>query len=164
MKQLISDSIEGLLDIRVEVTPPEKPVSTVADARKDFAQALSRRPDYQSALLGIDIDQLALERDRRRRLPSLALVGSMGYDSRGSSIGGSVSNLGSSNTADSYSLETVFSMPIPNRRDRSQYAISQINLDQSKVGLEQLKQIILLRLDDAARRVGSSWERIQVTQ
>ena len=55
-------------------------------------------------------------------------------------------------------------MPIRNRRDRSLYAISRINLDQSEIALERLKQTVLIRLDNAARRVTSSWLRIEATK
>lgn len=163
MKQLISDSVEGILDLRLEVTGLDDPRLKSVDARKDFAAALEKRPDYRSALLGLDIDRLELRRDRQRKLPQLELVGGIDYDAKGSSLGGSVSNL-RNERADSYSLETVFSVPIPNRSDRSQHAISRINLDQAEIGLEQIKQAILLRLDNAARRVESSWQRIEVTK
>lgn len=163
MKRLISDSVEGLLDLRIEVAELEEPEPYGANARRDFSVALSSRPDYRSALLGVDIDRIAVERDRRQRLPNLDLVGGLDYDARGSSLGGSIANL-DSDRAESYSLQTVFSMPFPNRRDRSQYAISQINLEQFEIGLEELKQTILIRLDDAARRVSTAWERIGATR
>lgn len=163
MKQLISDSIEGLLDLRVDVPAIEEPAAYAVNARGDFDGALTLRPDYRSALLGVDIDRIEVARDRRQRLPNLDLVGGLDYDSRGSSLGGSIANL-DSDRAESYSLGAVFSMPLPNRRDRSQYAISQIDLEQSEIGLEQLKQTILIRLDNAARRVTSSWERIKATR
>lgn len=163
MKQLVSDSVEGVLDVRIDVTNLEEPEPYEADPKQDFSLALELRPDYRSALLGIDIDRIEVDRDRRQRLPNLDLVGSLDYDAKGSSLGGSLSNL-ENDPADSYSLSTVFSMPLPNRRDRSQYALSKLDLKQAEIGLDQLKQRILLRLDNAARRVTSSWERIQVTR
>jgi len=163
LKQLVSDSVEELLDLRVASVSSKEPKEMGIDLQADFAKAIKLRPDYQSALLGIDVDRLRVERDRRQRLPNLDLVGSLDYDARGGSIGGSISSL-TDNAAESYSLQTVFSIPIPNRSSRSQYAISRLNLSRSEIELEQLKQLILLRLDDAARRVSTSWLRIEATR
>ena len=163
MKVLISDSVEKLLELRVDVVALGEPERYEAIPGNDFALALKLRPDYASAMLGLDIDRMEVDRDRRQRLPNLDLVGRVDYGARGSSFGGSIANL-DSDRSDSYRLETVFSMPLPNRRDRSQYAISQIDLRQSEIGLDQLKQSILIRLDNAARQVASSWERIEVTR
>ena len=66
--------------------------------------------------------------------------------------------------AKSYSFQTVFSMPLPNRTDRAQYEVSRIDLEQAEIGIEELKQSILIRLDNAARRVTLSWQRIEVTR
>ena len=55
-------------------------------------------------------------------------------------------------------------MPLPNRTDRAQYEVSRIDLEQAEIGIEELKQSILIRLDNAARRVTLSWQRIEVTR
>jgi len=163
MKQLISDSVVGLLKLRVDVVDLGSPEHYEANPDDDFDIALDLRPDYATATLGVHIDRMEVDRDRRQRLPSLDLVGQVEYGARGSSFGGSIANL-DGERSDSYRLETVFSMPLPNRRDRSQYAISRIDLRQSEIGLDQLKQSILIRLDNAARNVTSSWDRIEATR
>ncbi len=161
-KSIISDSVESILDWDIKLEPLEDPLYQEINVDSDFEVALNNRPDFHQAQLDRDIRAMTARRNRNQRLPELDLVTSYGYASRDDGFSSSLKALNDGRN-EAYTIGAVFRYPLGNKNARAQLQIARSRLLQSDINIEQLKQDILLQLDNAAFSLEKSWERIQAS-
>ncbi len=163
LKALIWDNPESVLDLELNILPPEEPDFFEPVMTRDFQLALGNQPEYLAALSGLNIREIQLRNMRRNALPQLDLVGSAGRMGLESGLGDSLDEaFGDGNL--SYSFGLVFSVPFSNRTRSSEKVQAYLRRNQAELGLKQLEQNIRLQLDNAATQLTADWERIQAAR
>lgn len=165
LKQLITDEIMGLFDVRVVPAPPRLPDWSGPNRDKDFARAFELRPDYRQSLLDIQKRRINVVFTRNQALPRLDLVASFGLNGIDKDLSESVARLtGRDNVNLSWNVGAVFSMPVPNREGAGNLQASKLEMAQALVGLKRLEQQILVEADNAAGQVETTTKRIEASR
>ena len=160
---LITDEVEPLLDLEVEISPPPQAAFLATEPKTDFQTALQKRPDYQQAILDLRNREVLLARDARRELPSLNLFGQLGYSGTNRDAGQSFDQIGTLDFETS-SIGASLDYPLPNRTARATRVASRLSKNQAELQLRRLQQFILTQVDIAARRIQTDWERIEAAR
>jgi outer membrane protein TolC len=161
LKQLITNDLEGLLAIKVEIDPPPTPPFT-ANVPAGISQALQLRPDYRQAMLEIERRNITLSFTKNAALPRFDLSASLHYLGIDNDFGTSVNRI---NNRDQtvWSVGAIFSVPIPNREGRGSVAAAKLSAAQSLISLQQLEQQIVVDVDNASGAVTTARQRIEST-
>lgn len=159
----IHDDLAPHLDTRLAVLETAVPEFSSREALPGLAVALTHRPDYQRALLNIDLREIELERARNRARPRLDLTGSYGLRGIGSSRSDSFGALGDDGKP-FYSAGVQLSVPIPGRSVGADRTAARMQQRRSEVALERHRQQILLILDSATHRLETHWRRLAIAQ
>ncbi len=160
---VISNEIEGLLDLDAEITPPAPAVHRVTEVGVDFRTALDNRPDFQSARLDLRSQEILLARDRRRALPTLNLFGQLGYGGFDRDAGQSFDEIGTLDY-ETWSLGASLDVPLTNRTARADRTAGFLLRNQADKRIDRLRQQILVLVDNGARRIQTDWERIEAAR
>ena len=161
LKQLVSNDLERMLSVSVEIEPPLSPAFR-ADVRGGINEALTLRPDYRQALLEIHNRSISLAYSKDQALPRLDLTGSLhllGFDSE---LGGSLAH-GAGRDRTEWSAGAIFSVPIPNREGRAGVAAAQLSSAQALINLQRLEQQVVVDVDNASGQILTARERIGST-
>ena len=163
LKALIWDDPSTVLDLNLEILPPEEPAWFAPDLARDFALALDNRPEYLAAVSGLSIRELELGQLRRNALPQLDIVGSAGRRGISETLNDSLDQaMGDGDV--SYTIGAVFSMPFPNRSRSAEKTQAYLRRNQAELGLQRLEQDMRLELDDAGTRLTADWDRIKAAR
>lgn len=161
LKQLITNDIERLLDVRIEIdTPPSPPFH--ADVPGGIYEALELRPDYRQAILTIERNNITLAYTKNAVLPRFDLTGSLGLLGIDNDIGSSFNRIGNRD-ATAWTVGAIMSLPIPNREARGVRNAAALESARSLVALKQLEQAIVVDVDNASGQIVTSRERIAST-
>jgi outer membrane protein len=76
LKQLVTNRVEDVLAIRLDIAPPPKAPGIAQDRKADLAAAIQNRPDFQAALLELQKREINVVFTRNAALPRLDLVAS----------------------------------------------------------------------------------------
>ena len=79
LKQLVWDNPESVLDLNLEILPPEEPSYFDPDLARDYQLAIENLPEYSSTESGLRIRQWQVREARRNALPQLDLTGTYGH-------------------------------------------------------------------------------------
>jgi outer membrane protein TolC len=161
LKQLVTDDIERLLDVRVEIEPPGSPEFR-ADVPAGIRDALTLRPDYRQAILDIERRNITLAFTRNAVLPRFDLTGSLsllGFDDDYGSSLGRISRRGET----AWTIGAIVSIPIPNRDARGAANAAKLECAKALVALKELEQKIVVDVDNASGQIITSRERIAST-
>lgn len=161
LKQLVTNDLEPMLAIQVEIEPPPSPAFR-ADVRAGIAEALERRPDYRQARLDLEQRHISLAFQKNAALPRLDLVGSLrllGFDN---DAGTSLDRVGRRDQTQ-WSAGAIFSVPIPNREGRGAENAARLSAAQALVSLQALEQQIVVDVDNASGQIIAARQRIAST-
>jgi outer membrane protein TolC len=159
LKNLVWDVPESILELDLEILPPDEPSFFDPDLARDYQLALEYLPEYLAAESGLTIRELELRRLRRNALPELNIVGSFGRLGTDQTLGNSLDqSLGDGETL--YTIGAVLSIPFPNRTRSADKVQAYMRRNQADLQLTQLQQSIRIQLDDAATRLKADWARI----
>lgn len=162
LKQLITDEVAGILDIRLRPAPPRLPYSPTVDRKRDFARAFELRPDYREALLDIQKRNISMVFTRNQALPRLDLVASFGVNGIDKDLGSSLERATGGNTNNlAWTVGAVFSVPIPNRTGSGNIEASKLEVARALLSLKTLEQRILVEADNAAGQIETTAQRIR---
>jgi len=164
LKQLISDEHNpDFLNWNLRIAPlPASPAITV-DAAAGFRDALTQRPDYRSARLGVDKSGLDRRYYRNQLLPRVDLNGSYGYNGISSDLAASRTDARRQNYVASSAGVSV-SVPLTSAAERGRARAAKLRLRQAETNLERLEQDILIDVSNAAQQVESTRSRVATTQ
>ena len=161
LKQLVTDDMESMLAVAVEIEPPPSPVFR-ADVPAGIRDALAVRPDYQQALLDLRNRNIALAFTRNQTLPRFDLTGSLALLGFDNDLGTSISRT-TSRDQSVWTVGAIMSIPLGNRTARAAATSAKFEVAQALVQLQQLEQQIVVDVDNASGQVVTSRERIAST-
>lgn len=165
LKQLITDEISGLLDLRVRPLPPRIPDTPRPDLERDLVRAFELRPDYRQALLELQKRKINVVFERNQALPRLDIVSSFGLNGIDTDFGESVSRvLGQDNQNLAWDIGAIFSVPIPNREGTANREIASLETARSIIGLKRLEQQIIVEADNSAGQIETTAKRIEASR
>lgn len=162
LKQLITDQIQTLLGTRVSIAPPPTAAPFDLNVQAGIKDALQWRPDYRQAILGLEKQKITLAFERNQALPQLDLVGSLHSLGLNRSVADSFRNAFRRDDAN-WQAGAVFSVPIPNRQGRARATSAQLEAAKQLLDLKRLEQEIVVQVDNAARQIVTSRQRIEST-
>lgn len=161
LKQLITNDIERLLDVRIEIEPPPQPPFR-PDVRGGIRDALELRPDYRQAILTIERDDITLAFTKNEVLPRFDLTGSLGLLGFDNDVAASFARIGNRD-ATAWTIGAIMSLPIPNRAARGARNAAVLEKARSLVALKELEQQIMVDVDNASGQIVTARERIAST-
>ncbi|TCO89340.1 outer membrane protein TolC [Chthoniobacter flavus] len=161
LKQLVTNDIERLLDVRIEIEPPPSPPFH-ADVRAAIREALELRPDYRQAILTIERSNITLAFTRNEVLPRFDLTASLALLGIDNEIGRSLSRIGDKDQT-LWTAGAIMSLPIPNREARGARNAAALECAKALVALKQLEQQVVVDVDNASGQIVTSGERITST-
>lgn len=161
LKQLVTNDLERLLEVRVEIAPPPSPAFR-ADVPGGIRAALTLRPDYRQAILDLENRRITLAFTKNQELPRLDLTGSLALLGFDSDYGSSARRVGSRDQT-AWTLGAIVSIPIPNRDARSAANAAKLECAKGLVALQALEQQIVVDVDNASGQIVTSRQRIAST-
>lgn len=163
LKQLVSDEMIALLDQDFSITDLPEFGEQKPTVAADLERALQENPLFRTAQIGISMRELMLLQRQFDLLPTLDLT--LRYDTYGLGSDSSEGwdSLGSRDGEGWYG-GLQLQVPIPNRSNRAQHAISRIEMRQQQLELDRIQQAVLLQLDNAAFRLRKAWDRMLSSQ
>ena len=161
LKQLVTNDIERLLDVRVEIMPPPSPAFR-ADVPAGIREALVLRPDYRQALLDIERRHITLAFTKNAVLPRFDLTGSLALLGFENDFGSSFNHIGSRDQT-AWTVGAIVSIPIPNRDARGAANAAKLECAKALVALQELEQKIVVDVDNASGQIITSRQRIVST-
>ena len=165
LKQLITDDVARISDIRLRPAPPRLPAFPAADRTRDLPRAFELRPDYRQALLDIQKRNIAVVFNRNQSLPRLDLVASFGINGIDKDLASSWERaLGGRDNNLAWSVGAIFSIPIPNRSGTGTLEVAQLEAARALMALKTLEQRILVEADNAAGQIQTTAQRIQAAE
>jgi len=163
LKQLVTDRVEDVLSVRIDITPPGRAPGVAENRRADLAAAVENRPDYRQAILELQKRQINLVFVRNQALPQLDLVASLGSNGIDNDFAESIGRSTESTTL-SWSVGGVFSVPWPNRTGKGDLEAAKLEVARQLVELKRLEQGILVEADNAAGQVETASKRIEAAK
>jgi outer membrane protein TolC len=161
LKQLVTNDLEKLLEVRIEIEPPPS-VPFHADVPAGIRNALELRPDYRQAILTIENNNITLAYTRNQVLPRFDLTGSLALLGIDSDLASSLRRIGDKDQT-VWTFGAIMSIPIPNRAARGIRNSAALAAAQSLVALKQLEQQIVVNVDNASGQIVTSRERVAST-
>lgn len=161
LKQLVSNDLEPMLAIRVEIAPPPSPVF-VEDVSAGIRQALELRPDYRREMLALQNRNVILAFRGTESLPRFDLTGSLGLLGFDNDVARSIQRVGRRDQT-LWSVGAIVSIPIPNRAALGAEEAARLQVVQQMVALKELEQQIVVQVDNASGEVLTARERIRST-
>jgi outer membrane protein len=162
LKQLVTRDIERMLDVTVEIAPPNSPPFK-ANVNAAIADALTLRPDYRQAKLDIERRNITLAFTRDQAQPRLDLTASLSLLGFAGDLDSSVGRVPRRDST-GWTVGAIFSVPVPNREGRGAVVAAQLSAAQSVINLQRIEQQIVVDVDNASGAVTTSRQRIESTQ
>ena len=163
LKQLVTNRVEDVLAIRLDIAPPPKAPGIAQDRKADLAAAIQNRPDFQAALLEMQKREINVVFTRNAALPQLDLVASLGRNGIDDDLSDSI-NRSVENGALAWSVGGIFSVPIPNTPGQGDLEAAKLEAARQIVELKRLEQSILVEADNAAGQVETASKRIDAAR
>jgi outer membrane protein len=164
LKQLISDTrTPSLLSEHLDIEPPAPAPIVIVDPAADFRVALTKRPDYQQARLGVKRDGINTRLQKNQLLPRVDLVGAYGYSGQGSTFGLTRQQI-ENKDYNAYNWGVVVSVPLTFTTERGRYRSARLQQRKSETQQDQLEQSIVVLVGNAATQIEIVQKRIQATR
>ena len=161
LKQLVTNDLERLLDVRIEIEPPPS-TPFRADVPAGIRDALTLRPDYRQAILAIERSNIILAFTRNQVLPRFDLTGSLALLGIDSDFGTSFNRIQNRDQT-AWTVGAIMSIPIPNREARGARNAAGLEAAKALMALQQLEQQVVVSVDNASGQIVTSRERIAST-
>jgi outer membrane protein len=145
-----------------EIRPTTDPATAqrpTIDLEASITQALQNRPELHSQQLAVELARLNADLARNLAKPQLDLTVAYG----GGGAGAAFSNAFSQATSfgfPSWRAQLDFSLPLQNRAARAARVESDLDVERTKVELDQLKTVVVTDVRQAARRVDTAAKQI----
>ncbi len=164
LKQLISsDTSVALLSRDLVIAPPPQFPNHQPNPAVEFGPALERRPDYQQAQLDVKRADINRRYSKNQLLPSLDLVGSVGYNGLDARSGQAWDRVWERESR-SYSLGAVVSIPLTFATERGRYRFAKLTQQQAEMVLASVEQSIVVDIGNAATRIETAKKRVAASE
>ena len=145
---------------------PARFSSVALDLPGAVAEALSKRPQYEVAKIGLSNRELTLRLARNQLLPDLSFQGSVGVNGLSAldpSYGNALNKLGTGDYY-TYSAGFVLSVPLGNRAARAEFLKAQLEVGQARAALQDAELQITAQVREAVRRIEADAKLTQQTK
>jgi outer membrane protein len=130
-----------------------------ANPAQDLQVALTQRPDYQAARLGITIDKANEASARNSLLPQVNLVASYGYNGQDRNFAAS-RHMVATEDFPSSSIGFNVSIPLTNAVGRGQARGARLRREQAEADLKRLEADIAVNVANAASQIETARQRV----
>ena len=158
LKFLLADHHDDFFALQIKIKPLTPAQVFKADITSDYQNALKKRPDYQSAKLGVTSRDYRYQRAKQQNLPQVDLV--LGHDQYGGVNRRDFSAAFDNRIGDSTYIGLEFSMPLTNRSLKAREKVAKIELEREELELKRFEQNILVGLDNAIVNAKFNLQRI----
>lgn len=164
LRRLLNPAEEELRqDIRVVVTDPPVTVLEPISLQEAIDIAIERRPEIIQASKNVETSEINTKFAKNQMLPTLSFQGTMGLaglgndypDSLKRNFGGDFYN---------YGAGLVLSYPLGNRSAFSTYNKRQLEARNAQASLSSVRQLVIVGVREAVRRVQTDFKRIETTR
>lgn len=164
LRRLLNPGEEELrLDVRL--APTDKPVVALEpiSLQETIDIAIEQRPEIVQAKKNVETSELNTKFAKNQLLPTLSFQGTMGMAGLGSDYGDSF-NRNLSGDFYNYGAGLVLSYPLGNRSAWSTYNKRQLEGKNAEASLVNVRQLIIVGVKEAVRRVQTDFKRIETTR
>ncbi|HEY1763866.1 MAG TPA: TolC family protein [Opitutaceae bacterium] len=159
LRELIGDEVFLDDEALFILVPP--PISDVAvDLKADIARALTMRPDYQQARLGIVQNRATEAAARNALLPQVDFVGGYGYNGFGNTFATSRAMLEERNTP-SYSAGLQVTIPLTFSVGRGNFRAARLQREMNEEDLKRREADIAVAVAQAAGQIETTRRRVE---
>ena len=157
----------GENDLRqdVRLTPTDAPITFLEtlSLQEAIETAIEQRPEIAQSKKNVESGELNVQFARNQLLPTLSFHGTVGLSGLGSDYGNS---LGRNLNGDfyNYAVGLVFSYPLGNRSAISTYRQRELEAKNAEVELANVRQLTIVGVREAVRRVQTDFKRIETTR
>lgn len=162
LRELIGDETFYNDEPLFALAPAPVPDVTV-NLREDLGRALTLRPDYQEARLGIVQNRATEAAALNGLLPQVDFVGGYGYNGVGSTLSASRQMVQDHNNP-SYSAGVAVTLPITFAVGRGKYRAAKLTREQSEEALKGLEADIAVAVANAAGQIETTRKRVTSDQ
>lgn len=159
--------VPGAEELREEVhlIPTDRPEKVLEplSLQEAIDTAMELRPEILQAGKNVETSDLNVKFAKNQLLPTLSLQGTMGLAGLGADYGDSF-NRNFNGDFYNYGAGLVLSYPIGNRSAVSSYNKRQLEQRNAQVSLENVRQLIVVGVREAVRRVQTDFKRIETTR
>ena len=163
LKNLLTSDYPKLHGIQFVPSENLVPVPMAFDVQESWRTGLAQRPDLQQARIDLDRRDINLRYQKNQLFPALDLIGSYGHNGLNSSYGRVFDDL-TKDQNPSYSYGFRLSIPLGNARARNTYKATKAEKEQALLQIKKLEQDVMVQIDDAIKRVQTSFQRIEATR
>jgi outer membrane protein len=166
------DQLKRLLNIsgddpvwQAALTPTDTPLSTKQPVSLDesIRLALENREELIKLQKAIEIQELSVNVSQNQLLPQLDLVGSVGLTGSDTAWGDSMSDFTKFDKY-AFTIGANLSYPLGNNAAKSSRNKAKLQLDQTKLSVQNLEQQIIVQVRQAVRAVESSYQAVEATK
>lgn len=147
--------------LEIQALPPATPITV--DPATDFQKALTLRPDYHAAKLGVDKRRYNAALATNQLLPRLDVVGSYGYSGQDRDFGTARSQVRNEDYR-AYSAGLVVSVPLFFAEGRGRARAARLALRQGEADLERVEADIAIAIAAAAGQIETTRARVAATR
>ena len=164
LRRLFNPAEEELRQ-EIRLVPTDQPLSVLEpiSLQEAIDIAVERRPELLQATKNVETSEMNTEFAMNQLLPTLSFQGTMGLSGLGKDYADSVSKNFSSDFY-SYGAGLVLSFPLGNRSAISTYNKRQLEGRNATFTLQSLRQLIIVGVKEAVRRVQTDFKRIETTR
>jgi len=168
----VEDALKQLLNISKDdpmweaaIVPTDAPLSTKQPVSLDesIQIALENREELQQLQKTVEIRELSVNASENKLLPDLNIQGSFSLNGQDDSFGGSFGNLPDFDTY-SFGVVASFSYPLGNNAAKSALKKAELELDKTRLSIQNLEQQIIILVKQVVRAVETSYKLVETTK
>ncbi len=145
--------------------PTDTPLSSFQQVslEESIRQALENREELMRLRKSLEIQELLLNASENQMLPTLDVQGGFEMSGPDEDLFGTVGELVGFDEY-SFTIGMNFNYPLGNNAAESDYNKNKLELDQTKLSLQNLEQIVMVQVRQVVRNVETSYKRVEATK
>jgi outer membrane protein len=163
VKNLISDQFESLRGVSLRPIDELRADPQPMDAAESAKTAFRLRPDLQQSLLDLEERGLTEKYRRNQIFPDVSLTGAYGHNASGKEFSDGLDQF-ATGTGPFYSYGVAVTIPLGNISAKQNLRITRAQKAQAEEKLKQLRQTIVLQIENAVVEVTSSLQQVDATR
>ncbi len=144
-----------------EFAPPLPPPRI--DRSQLLDTAFEHRYDYQTTLIGAELQNVRLKFARNQLLPQLDIVGTYGFNGLASGFAQSRGQIASGDTPQ-WSIGVQFQVPLGNRQPRAQYNAIALQKEQAILKIQESELTVTADVDTVISRIEINRQRVETSR
>lgn len=137
--------------------------SSKLDFNDSWTLAQQARPDLLAFQVQLDQQHLIIKRRGNELLPQLDLTATAGLAGSSNELNQVYKQI-RRRDAPYYSLGLSLALPLKNRREKENLKIAEAQANQTRLRFRQLRQTIMIQVDDAVSQTETNFQRLAATQ